>query len=980
MTPPPVRRVFLSYAREDLTWAEEQARTLRAAGIEVFLDVLTLRAGDDWAERIHEEIGRADQLRVGWSRYAAQSEWVRKEYTEALRVQRERGAARSLLVVLLDTTPLPEALKHIHAERSALSSPETDALLREPYREIPPRAVQPSVLLRPEYQVVPFHGRAEAIERMEAWCLSDQPFDLVLYVGPGGSGKTRLFAEACLRMRARGWGTGFLDGARAEDAFRADPDRLSKLLDPRVPRLIVIDYAESRRRVVQAIMERGARKQGGQPVRLALLARTAGDWWRELLRASSDFEPFLGPGHQPVPLAPLSPSPAERRKVFAAAFEAFRGLLGGTAPARKKVDLKAPQFGQALFLQLKALLAVMEDWESSPAELLDRLLDHEERYWRRVAEDVGLDRGLQPALAPSIALNTLVGGVAEGEELRRLLARSPLLADGTALERRAVGEVLVRLYGWERRIEALQPDRIGEALVAREIRRDNSLLHAWHAEAGEAQLRQGLNVLGRVGADSADGYAQLVEVLSTGRGKLVVPAMSAAVEGSEAMARALADALAARPDPELALRLVDELPQDTVMLREVAFAVTGQALEAIDDDARRAVLLNNLSNRLGSLGRRREAAQAIEKAVGLYRTLAAQDPLRFLVPLAGGLANQGSALSHLGRYEEARAATQTAIDIYRDQIDIRPGDALSGLWTGFNNLGSYLSQLGLRSEAAAAAQEAVDTARRLVAAQGGEARSCLAIALDNLGVKLYVLGRSEEALTHTLEAVEIHRALAAAQPDAFLPFLANSLINLSNHLRVLRRADEALTSAREAVRMYRRLVATHRNAFLPNWAGALNNQGVALSTLGRAREALGPVQESVETYRLLAAEHPEVFLSDLASHLSNLGALLSNVERVDEAIEADEEAVEIFRERAAKHPATFLPELARALHNSGAHLWRAWRSAEAADRLREALEIRKGLADAEPDVFGEALRESLQALASVTRSMGLPQEEVTAAG
>lgn len=80
----PVQRVFISCAREDAAWARETARTLRGVGVEVFLDTDTLRAGENWPERLRDEIDRADQVRLGWSRFAEQSRWVEEEYTRAL--------------------------------------------------------------------------------------------------------------------------------------------------------------------------------------------------------------------------------------------------------------------------------------------------------------------------------------------------------------------------------------------------------------------------------------------------------------------------------------------------------------------------------------------------------------------------------------------------------------------------------------------------------------------------------------------------------------------------------------------------------------------------------------------------------------------------------------------------------------------------------------------------------------------------------
>jgi hypothetical protein len=49
--------VFLSYASQDAEPVQRICETLRAAGIEVFLDQSELRGGDVWDQNIRREMG-----------------------------------------------------------------------------------------------------------------------------------------------------------------------------------------------------------------------------------------------------------------------------------------------------------------------------------------------------------------------------------------------------------------------------------------------------------------------------------------------------------------------------------------------------------------------------------------------------------------------------------------------------------------------------------------------------------------------------------------------------------------------------------------------------------------------------------------------------------------------------------------------------------------------------------------------------------
>src|SRR5271165_661477 len=76
-------------------------------------------------------------------------------------------------------------------------SAETSLALAPPYRAATPRlGREPTRLLLPEYGIVPFVGRDRDLETLEAWCQDDAAFALRVALGAGGSGKTRLAAEA----------------------------------------------------------------------------------------------------------------------------------------------------------------------------------------------------------------------------------------------------------------------------------------------------------------------------------------------------------------------------------------------------------------------------------------------------------------------------------------------------------------------------------------------------------------------------------------------------------------------------------------------------------------------------------------------------------------------------------------------------------------------------------------------------------------
>lgn len=106
---------FASYASEDrhrvLGRIQGMQKVLQT--LDIFLDVLTLRSGDRWAQRLEDEIRTRDVFFLFWSRAARASRWVDHEWRTALAV---KGLEAINPVPLEDPTlaPPPPELESLH--------------------------------------------------------------------------------------------------------------------------------------------------------------------------------------------------------------------------------------------------------------------------------------------------------------------------------------------------------------------------------------------------------------------------------------------------------------------------------------------------------------------------------------------------------------------------------------------------------------------------------------------------------------------------------------------------------------------------------------------------------------------------------------------------------------------------------------------------------------------------------------------------
>ena len=95
---------FASYAREDKEYVEPVVDLLRSGSARVFLDQDNIRPGDQWKVVLEKNLDEASTLLVFWSRHARKSEWVTKEWRDAV-----EGNKR-VIPILLDGSDLPDEL------------------------------------------------------------------------------------------------------------------------------------------------------------------------------------------------------------------------------------------------------------------------------------------------------------------------------------------------------------------------------------------------------------------------------------------------------------------------------------------------------------------------------------------------------------------------------------------------------------------------------------------------------------------------------------------------------------------------------------------------------------------------------------------------------------------------------------------------------------------------------------------------------
>ncbi|WP_045561617.1 tetratricopeptide repeat protein [Streptomyces sp. FxanaA7] len=837
-------------------------------------------------------------------------------------VDPDRGGTGGALTAVPSTALLgdervAELLRRSHAYDVGLA-----AVVQPP----PAPARSPAGLLRAEVSPVGFHGREPLMDELVRWCLAPDLWSPKLLTAPGGQGKTRMAAELVDRMARRNWNAGFLD-----DAPDAD---LTALGEMSAPLLLVVDYAEARLDQLVRLLrlfEAMALTAVGPPVRLLMLARRDGEWWREVCRRSRALrEPPPGTVRE---LGPLADDPAARPEAFRHAVEGLADPLARlfglpAAPPGFRPESVVPprlsdeRFASALELHSTALAALSQHLfpvpEAPQVRGMERLMRHEEAYWTRTksAHQIG---HLHTETLRQLVVTATLCRARTPQAARKLLEGSGVLRGESANTVLGAAMWLNELYGgrdgsWV----GLVPDLLGEHLVGTTAHAFPELLPALAELPDAEQAGHLLRVLCRAG----QGFPELDERivgLVAGRPRPLAPAAVEllAREGYDTLGRAV-DAVLDSPDGRgpLSAELLAAVPRHTVVLagRAVRMAeqVVAHVRSTMDTLRELASALHALAYRLARAGRYPEALAACEEGIRVRGddTLDAAADAEFMDVLLG----YGARLDEAGRANEAVGVGERLLAALGPDDPADTPEALGRRATVLHQQALWLHHAGRHDEALALGAACVRLRERLLRQDPRWPAVDMADARLHHALYLNQDRRTGEAAEETARAVAILRGLAEEHPDAYLVRLAGALHNEARMRAALSEHARALILAEEAVAIQRGLLDNARTpSQMSLLAASLGGLSTRLSAMRRLPEALEAAQEAVLLRRELAADRDPRAVGELAGALADLTLSLRRVGDDDTAVAVSEESVAALRDATGDGGAPAGRESARIL-------------------------------------------------------------------
>ncbi|MBF0380842.1 MAG: tetratricopeptide repeat protein [Magnetococcales bacterium] len=901
----------------------------------------------------------------------------------------EKDILKKIMTVLNIIDPIDNIQLNVPNDQACKSNEKFGvASQKEPYDEILQLRIlttdnfeAPSTLLRPEFQTVPFHSVREGqLQEIIQWAENEESLystEVRLLIGAGGSGKTRLMLEGCNRLKKKGWIAGFLPHGKLSKNTKL----LKKLTLEPINALIVLDYAESRREELVKVLMEAVGISVNRRFCVVLLARGAGDWWdgradklkeypevEAVLRSSATSGPYL--------LTAKTLNSDDRKKIFYEAQYAFAKKLNKTTTTIQPPDLLDDHFDQLLYIHMTALASLREEKVSLAADdLLDLTLSHERDYWEKCGKEAGFDVHMIDGISQVVLQLTLAGGTDSSKDAKIVIRHTPQSRDWTAQQRIELFNLLRRLYSNDGGgISSLEPDLLGEHLVAMELKRDNEPLDIALIEASkESEVLHALTVLNRLAARRKDqenwieyGLERcLISEFAIVRAE---QAIQVALASGDPIGKILARVVEEKKLPKVVNHIFKRnlIPINTVALLELALVVSKERYIRLKNKGHLKGFkkIHDYAESCHVYGMRLTETSKIEDGMVLYdEALHFMESIRHLAEEAesnylSSLSGKAEILMKIGDNENALNIFYEVLNNRRILVEKNHGwDFKLDLISGLINYGIALNSNGRWKEAADQYRQSLDILDNKNYIGCEENRIYLtALTKKKLSLSLLYLNKLKESAELLVESLVGLQYLSTVNRDAYQQFLADAHFRVSMLFLSIENTSLAEKQNKEHQKIVHFLFQSRPNVFMGNyiWSQLLTTeifieQGNLSSIYKISSEILPLAQENLE-------KNPESGKQAMAHVYHVHATALLNEQDSSLALFTIEKAIELREQLNAKIPIVYGADLAIDLELFARCLYSDGQQNKAKDSIKKSFETLKYYHSTNPILYYRQMR------------------------
>lgn len=764
--------------------------------------------------------------------------------------------------------------------------------------------ISTTALINARNAAVSFCGREDQIDSTLAWCVDSSSAKVAckLIHGPGGSGKTRFCMRIVSILRnelipTEQWIAGFLD-----ESVSLIPERLKALFRSHQRVLIVVDRAETKNQIVGELIKIATQSSqaNGLTVRIILLARNYGDWWQQLSVVNDEANQVLSNSRRSaLYLKPLLVEIDERVRFFQSSYNAFHKFFIDSNYVDYDLNNIVPEsvlrnilirdnFSSPLIVQMAVLQQLSHPGKLDLESLFDDALFNEKNYWKNYLDGRGAPHLLE-AIPLVFALLAIFRGTDCRSNTNYLTEQALEFLGKNVTDASVIVDLLYSFYPrnphTDRGVLPMQPDLISEYLFLDSVYKNNGLLEISEKFVFPESTSQFsvehliLAMLNQAACSFSESGSQLLyKYLLININTHIRIAIDVARQSEGPLSHIAAKIIREMESPNLAIELVDELPEKSNALKPLAIAITERAHRRPPDYKKDSIHISktyamgklNLSHRAHDIGdyvtSLESAVQSVDacaKILGCSSAPSGAMSTEFVIAIAHAWSALGRALEYIDKIH---------IDIRSDVFKKLPRIPLN-----FSLSPVMLSVANSTEHALKSSSASAQAFGELCKSYPVQFTTLHAMALIGLSNRQANFGSIADSIESIREAVKIHDDIR----NGFEPWateIQNTYYN-SNRLEW----DSAYASS--IMHLCNRLAnyLKKNNEICEEERHKLENQILAYS------------EEGLDIDRKNAQQEPDMYEYSLAVSLVNYSARLQEQVKFEEALRSAIEAVDVLR-------------------------------------------------------------------------------------
>jgi tetratricopeptide (TPR) repeat protein len=380
-------------------------------------------------------------------------------------------------------------------------------------------------------------------------------------------------------------------------------------------------------------------------------------------------------------------------------------------------------------------------------------------------------------------------------------------------------------------------------------------------------------------------------------------------------------------------------------LVEICFSLKDQV-----NGEEKAYLCLILGSLLSDLNRYRDAKEASEESLAIYKSLSERN--RDYIELVNIVLNSlGNLYIKINKYDTAKEYYEQSLEISREINKRKKNSQVEFISVLLSNLGIVYTRLNRPIEAESAFLEALKIRKNLSKQNKIKQFSPISKVYNNLAALYLHLHDYPKALQAYKDSIKIKKSLAERNPVQNQLQYATALMSIGSLYYIINNEDKSKENLEKSLEYLRELVETNSDAYLPYYVNAVLELAIFSMKINCLYDAKDYLENALKNSQILSKICPNAHNPTLAGILAVSGNLYINFNRPDLSLPFFNNAYTIYTDLDEKSPGIYVESISEAIRNIGLGFLRLNKFSQAESMFQQCLSLRKELVDLCYDAF-----------------------------